>query len=271
MKKTLITAALAAITATAVSAEQRARFIAHRGESMTHPENTMAAFRAAIEGGADGLELDVYLTKDDGLILLHDKTTKRTTGVEIEPKDATVAELQALDAGSFKGAQFKGERMPTLAEALTLARDGFEIYVEIKDVPLPKLHLVAEAVKAEPKATPARVLFHCFDQHKVTELRKLLPEYRAYWLTDVRPEKDGKPAAPFDGRIKQAKSFNASGLNLNANGHITPEGVKAVKEAGLSMHAWTVNQTPYARELAGMGVESILSDRAVEMKKEMGN
>ena len=271
MKKTLMTAALlAAMTVTTVSAEQRMRLIAHRGESMAYPENTMTAFRAAVEGGADGLELDIYLTKDDGLICLHDDTTKRTTGVDIKPIDATAAELQTLDAGAFKGAQFKGERMPTLAEALTVAQDGFEIIVEIKGVPVDKLHLVVAVVKAEPKATPARVLFHCFNDKVVAELRKQLPDYRTYWLTGVNPPKDGKPGTPIEALIARAKDINASGLNLNAwTGVVTQDMVNAVKAAGLSCHVWTVNSVQRAYEMSALGVESMLSDCAVDIKKDL--
>ena len=108
------------------------RFISHRGESLDAPENTMAAYRSAIERGADGCECDIYLTKDNGIVCLHDGTAKRTAGKNVKPCDATLAELRALDAGAWKGPQFRGERLPTLAELSEMARhkagndDAFE-------------------------------------------------------------------------------------------------------------------------------------------------
>jgi len=264
--KRLVAVSMLFLSVSATAAE-RTRFVSHRGESMFYPENTMASFRAAVENGADGFELDTYLTKDDGLICLHDGTTKRTTGVELKPIDATIAELQALDAGSWKGEQFKGERLPTLAEALSLARDNFEIYVEIKAVPVAKLHKVAEAVKAEPKATPERVLFITFSAETVKEMRRLLPEYRAYWLTGSGPDKEGKPGPTAEEIIAKAKACNAPGVDVGDSVDITAEFVKAVKAAGLSMHVWTVNRAPRARELAAMGVETVTTDSGAMLKK----
>jgi glycerophosphoryl diester phosphodiesterase len=252
----------------AAAAAPRARFISHRGESMNAPENTLAAFRAAIERGADGFELDVYLTKDDGLICLHDGTAKRTTGLDVRPRDATLAELRALDAGVWKGPQFKGERLPTLAEALALAHDGFEIYVEIKcgrEI-MPRL---VEAMAAEPKATPERVVFICFDAQVIAALRRQFPAYRAYWLTTTGPKKDGTPGPTAEAVVAAAKACQASGVDAQNSVDITPAFVKAVKAAGLSLHIWTVNNASRARELAAMGVETVTSDCGAALKRAL--
>ena len=243
----------------------RARFISHRGESMRAPENTMAAFREAVESGADGFECDVYLTRDNQIVCLHDGTAKRTGGLDVKPSQATLAELQALDAGSWKGPQFKGERMPTLDEALALARDGFEIYVEIKcgTEILPRL---AEVIAAEPKATPERVLFICFNAEVIAAVRRQFPAYRAYWLTATGPRKDGKPGPTIEQIIAKAKACQASGVDMQDSVAITPDFIRTVKEAGFSAHIWTVNREPRSRALADMGVETITSDCGVALK-----
>ena len=243
----------------------RARFISHRGESMRAPENTMAAFREAVESGADGFECDVYLTRDNQIVCLHDGTAKRTGGLDVKPSQATLAELQALDAGSWKGPQFKGERMPTLDEALSLARDGFEIYVEIKcgTEILPRL---AEVIAAEPKATPERVLFICFNADVIAAVRRQFPAYRAYWLTGTGPRKDGKPGPTIEQILAKAKACQASGVDMQDSVAITPDFIRTVKEAGFSAHIWTVNREPRSRALADMGVETITSDCGVALK-----
>ncbi len=93
---------------------------AHRGASTTHPENTLAAFREAIRLGAHQIELDVYLTRDGSLVVIHDATVDRTTDGTGRVAAFTLAEIKKLDAGSWKGEQFAGERVPTLTEALEI-------------------------------------------------------------------------------------------------------------------------------------------------------
>ena len=106
----------------------------------------MAAFRLSQERGVFGFECDIYTTSDNEIICLHDVTLDRTTDGSGKPGDFTLAELRKLDAGLWKNEKFKGERIPTLAEALTLAREGSEIYIDIKRADIPRL---VEIVKAE--------------------------------------------------------------------------------------------------------------------------
>src|SRR5262245_53293376 len=115
---------------TAVS--RATEIIAHRGASADAPENTAAAFKLAVEGGADAFEGDYYLTKDGKIICIHDNNTKRTTGVDGKVPQMTLAELRKLDAGSWKGSKFGGEKLPTLSEALALVPAGKKTFVEIK-------------------------------------------------------------------------------------------------------------------------------------------
>src|SRR5262245_24153707 len=95
--------------------------IAHRGASHDAPENTVASFQEAWRQKADSAELDIQLTKDGRIVVLHDSTTKRTTGTDLKVSEQTLAELRKLDAGSWKGEKFKGEKLPTLAEMLATA------------------------------------------------------------------------------------------------------------------------------------------------------
>src|SRR5690606_38835440 len=96
------------------------------------PENTLAAFNLAWERGVPAIELDVHLSADDRLIVIHDATTKRTTGVDLAVKDSTLDQLRALDAGSWKGEQWAGEPMPTLEEALATIPEGARCLIEVK-------------------------------------------------------------------------------------------------------------------------------------------
>ena len=97
--------------------------MAHRGYSGKAPENTMAAFELALEVGSDGLELDVHLTKDGDVVVIHDGTLNRTTNGTGRVGDYTMAELKELDAGSWFSPEFKGARLPSLRQVLDLIKD----------------------------------------------------------------------------------------------------------------------------------------------------
>lgn len=105
---------------------------AHRGASDTHPENTLAAFREAVRLGAHMIEFDVALTEDGRLVLMHDSTLDRTTNGKGQVSEFTLAELKQLDAGSWKNSRFKGERIPTLDEALAIMPDNMWLNVHLK-------------------------------------------------------------------------------------------------------------------------------------------
>jgi glycerophosphoryl diester phosphodiesterase len=106
--------------------------IAHRGASGRCPENTMAAFRAAMKAGADAIELDLHQTRDGHLVVLHDFNLKRTTGDPRPVREVGLKEIRRLDAGSWRGPAFRGERIPTLEEVLDWARGRIDLYLELK-------------------------------------------------------------------------------------------------------------------------------------------
>ena len=110
---------------------------AHRGWSDKYPENTMEAFRAAVEAGVDQIETDVRVTKDGHLVLIHDSTVDRTTNCTGKVCDYTLAELQAMDAGSHLAPEFAGCRIPTLIEFMDYVSTipGMTIDLELKEYP----------------------------------------------------------------------------------------------------------------------------------------
>ncbi len=245
------------------------RFISHRGESLDAPENTMAAFRLAVARKTDGCECDVYLTVDNEIVCIHDSTTTRTTDQSLTVSTSTLAELRALDAGSWKGSQYAGEKIPTLSELLSLAHDGFEIFVEIKcgTEILPRL---IEVLAAEPKATPDRVLFICFNTSVIAALRQQLPEYRAYWLTSTRLNEDGSVTPTAASVISTAQACGASGVDAQSSLAVTASYVSEIKAAGLSFHVWTVNTSSYAANYSAMGVDTITTDCGRALADDLG-
>jgi len=108
--------------------------ISHRGEHLSHPENTLPAFQAAIDAGADYFELDVRTTSDGRLVLMHDGTVDRTTNGSGKVRELTFEQIRQLDAGAKFAAKFAGTKVPTFEEALSLAHGKIGVYVDCKDI-----------------------------------------------------------------------------------------------------------------------------------------
>ena len=122
------------ICMTAFAQQKRIVVIAHRGEHLHHPENTIAAFQGAVDAGADYFELDVRTTRDGKLVLMHDGTVNRMTNAKGAVADMTFDEIRALDVGLKLGPEWKGTRVPTFDEALAFARGKIGIYVDSKRI-----------------------------------------------------------------------------------------------------------------------------------------
>src|SRR5918911_3997990 len=123
--------------------------VGHRGAMGHCPENTPASFERGLELGADWIELDVHLSRDGALVVIHDETVDRTTNGHGAVRDHTLAELEALDAGSWFGADYAGQRIPTLDEVLTWARRRDTIVdIEIKNAPVYYPGIEAAVVEA---------------------------------------------------------------------------------------------------------------------------
>jgi len=126
--------ALLLVWCTTLTAADRIVVIAHRGEHRAHPENTLPAFQAAIDAGADYFELDVRTTADGRLVLMHDAKVDRTTNGSGAVREMTFDQIRALDAGAKFNPQFTGTRVPSFEEALALAHGKIGVYVDSKDI-----------------------------------------------------------------------------------------------------------------------------------------
>lgn len=243
--------------------------VAHRGASFDAPENTLSAFRLAWQQNADVIEGDFYLTKDRHIVCIHDKTTKRVAPKQtvLSVAESTLAELSALDVGSWKHPRFANERIPLLNEVLATIPKGKRIFVEIKCgpeiIPHLKTQLAASAV------SPEQIVIICFDRNVVTQARHEMPEYKANWLTSYRqaPDKGGwKPT--LDGVLHALKTTAATGLGTKGNLKVIDRRfVDAVRAVGCEFHVWTVNDADTAKTLQTLRVDSITTDRPGYLRK----
>jgi glycerophosphoryl diester phosphodiesterase len=132
--------------------------ISHRGEHLAHPENTLPAFQAAIDAGADFFELDVRTTSDGRLVLMHDGKLDRTTNGTGQVRAMTFDQIRSLDAGRKFGPQFAGTKVPSFDEALQLARGRIGVYVDCKDIAA--ADLVAALSKTDMLNHPEQVVIY---------------------------------------------------------------------------------------------------------------
>lgn len=246
--------------------------ISHRGESYDAPENTMSAFRMAVERGF-GFECDIYLSKDGKLFTFHDGTLARTTNGKSKKRcvETDWDELSKLNVGGWgkwKGSKFDPERPALLEEVLELVRPGRKIYVEVKGRNPEWVKYIKEVV-AKSKATPETMLFISFSAEVCRELKRMMPEYKAYWLTSAKVH----PTA--DSVIKVLKDIGADGVDISFNKKIiTKEYVDKVLAAGYELHVWTLDDLELVLMAFERGAMTVTTNRAKflrdEYKKSVG-
>ena len=233
--------------------------IAHRGASGEAPENTLAAFSLAMEQGAQVIELDVHMTKDGYPVVIHDATLDRTTSGAGLVREKSLAELQILDAGSWFGVQFSGERISTLEEVVTWARGRVGLAIEIKNAPVRYRSIEASitGVLERHNALQDHEVFS-FDHLCVRRIKAMEPSL----LTGVC-----YVAEPVD---HNALALAASATVLHPMFHyICSDTVRDAHIAGLLVFPWTVNTHQDIQEMAALGVDDIVTDfpervRAIE-------
>lgn len=251
-----------AVLAMSLSA-QAVEIVAHRGFSSRAPENTVASFNLAWEQGADACELDLYLTADGEIAVLHDADTKRTTKVSKIVKDSTMADLQTLDAGSFKSKAYAGEKIPTLKEALATMPIGKKRFLlEVKCGP--EVVPVLAKQLALWKLRAPQLCIIAFDRQVAQECKKAMPWIKVYRLSS---EKENKQPVDLTQLIADTKADGLDGLDLGLKWKWSEAMVKEIKDAGLELHVWTVNRAGDARRLAELGVDGITTDDPVMVRE----
>lgn len=239
--------------------------IAHRGASHDAPENTLAAARLGWEQGADALECDVHLARDGKLMAIHDADTRRTTGHRHIISDTTSAVLQALDAGAWKAPAFAGEGIPTLDRLLAAVPAGRRIFIEVKSGPA----AVPELVRCLARSTlqPAQVAAISFDPEVARAAKKSLARCEVCLVAE-RGKADPLPA--LDAAIATCCEAELDGLDLDARWPVDETVARRVRDAGLKLYVWTVDDPATARRLIAAGVDGITTNRPGWLRAQLG-
>ncbi|HYL86187.1 MAG TPA: glycerophosphodiester phosphodiesterase family protein [Candidatus Angelobacter sp.] len=223
--------------------------IGHRGASGHAPENTLAAFRKAVALGATFIETDLQLSRDAHFVAIHDSSVNRTTNGTGEVHDLTLAQLRNLDAGSWFGSEFSGERIPTLEEILQFSKKNDVVfYLEMKPAgSWGGEHALIGALRESGEI--ARAVVISFDAAMVLNLRRIEPTLMTGLLYDGQFEK------PLE------KAVEVGARQLVARGDlVTPALLEQARKKDLQVVCWTVNHPAHMRMLMEAGVAGIMSD-----------
>jgi len=237
--------------------------VAHRGASRDAPENTLAAFQLAWEQGADAIEGDFLLTKDNKIVCIHDKSTERLASRKLIVKGSTLAQLRELDVGLGKGKKFKDTKIPTIDEVFATIPAGKKIFIEIKCGKEIIPPLLEEIKKSE--LMDEQVAIICFNAEVIRLLKIKAPQHKAYWLSNFKRDKEGHWVPSLETVLKTLSSTKADGLDSHHG--IPNDTIKRIKKDGYEWHVWTVNDLNIAKRLKALGVESVTTDIPGYMKK----
>ncbi len=245
--------------------------IGHRGAAARAPENTLASFARAYQDGADGLEFDVRLTRDQQPVVIHDATLRRTARRTGFVAAFTAAELGEVDAGSWFNrrcpaqarAEYALERIPTLAQVFALAKPrGPLLYVELK-CERSDVHALAARVVATIQAhgMDELVVVESFAHAAVAEVRRLAPHLRTAALFEPRL---ARPLPSARSLLARARACGAHELALHHT-LATQRNVAAAHAAGFSVVVWTVDKPARLRRLIEMGVRAVITNDPARM------
>lgn len=254
--------------------------IAHRGESEDAPENTMPAYRMAVERGF-GFECDCYLSADKRVFMFHDRNLSRTTGGASNKTcwEATWDEVKDLDVGGWgkwAGSKYSGTRPALLQDVLPLARDGRRIYLEVKNPSEEIVPHIREIFARQNVATPDNLLFISFRENICKALKEQMPEYKVYWLMAHRHGWGTgawgdmtKPLITIDEILATLRETGADGVDCQyIPDYTTEDKIAAVHAAGKTFHAWTIDNLPDALEAFRRGADTVTTNCAQRLLDE---
>ncbi len=236
--------------------------VAHRGSSAIAPENTLASFRQAIADGADAIELDVHLTKDGEVVVIHDSTLNRTTNGRGRVRDYTLVELKRLDAGSWFHKRFSSEKIPALAEVFEEIGDRVEINIEIKtdDYNERSVGMLEKCIELINKYQAANfVLISSFNYMILQHVKKLQPEIATGILFN--------PLRNLRLSIHHLMEKTNAKLFICAKSYLKRSIVSNLHEKKIKVGTYTINDKAALIRVLKKSVDFIYSDNPVKISE----
>lgn len=253
--------------------------IAHRGASHDAPENTLASVQLGWERNADAVEVDVYLSKDGKIVVIHDENTKRTTGHDGLVHKMTWAQLRQLDAGNWKNKKFKGEPIPLLSQLLETIPNGKYLVIEIKCGP--EIIQPLAALLKKTKTPPSKTAIISFSFEVVAAAKKQFPKRAVYYLASIKQNTtNGHWEPSVKSLVMKAREAGLNGLSLGNMGSQGAAGNSALADylrrmrkettaRDLGFYVWTVDSPRMGKALSGLGLDGITTNRPAFLRSQM--
>lgn len=242
---------------------RKTKIWAHRGASGYAPENTMEAFRLAAQMGADGVELDVQLTKDGQIVVIHDERIDRVSDGSGRVADYTLEELSGFNFNKTHPEYAAFCRIPTLREVLEELKDtGLTVNIELKTGTVFYEGIERKTVElVKELGYERRVLYSSFNHHSVLRVREYQPDARLAFLYSHE----------LAGVANYARANGVHGVNPSVTGTLFEEEMQECKRKNIEINVWTVNDREDMKRLMELGVNAVITnypDMACEVRKE---
>jgi len=238
--------------------------IAHRGESYDAPENTLASINLAWKRDADGVEIDVQLTKDKKIVLIHDKTTLRTGGKYKRIASNNYDEILKIDVGKFKANKWENERIPLLDVVIDTIPRNKILFVEIKSDE--KIIKPLKNLIEQKNINPDQIKFIGFNIYMMELIKKSCPEFESYWIIGGKFYKN---KSNLKETITKCKSAELDGLDAQARKYLNKDVIHSVKNSSLKIYTWTVDDPERAKQLYLAGINGITTNKAAWLKNKL--
>lgn len=241
--------------------------VAHRGASKDAPENTIPAFKLAWDQGADAVEGDFLLTADGEIVCIHDKDTKRVAERNLMIKSALLKELLSLDVGLWRGERWTGTKIPMLSEVLGTIPNNKQIYIEIKcgSEIIPNL---LEVLKKSGLCNEQIVVIS-FNTKVIYDIKTLAPNMKAVWLSRLKISKSGDLEPSIEEALTTLERIGADGISCSGHERLDEKYISRIQKEGYEFHVWTIDNSNDAIRFAGIGVQSITTNKPLEIREAL--
>lgn len=234
--------------------------IAHRGASCDAPENTISAIKLALKQEADAIEVDIHLTKDKKIVVIHDPSTLRTSGVTRIIADSNFNELKKLDFGLWKGEKWRNEKLPLLEDVLNIIPADYYLFIEIKSSAEILVHL--KKIFYSNNINKSKLFLMSFDLEVMQDAKSLFKDIKTLLLLEF-------PVTTSPNQRKQilqqviltARKNNFDGVDIENIPELDKEFISECKKNGLKCFCWTVNDPTRAEYLLKNGIDGITTDK----------
>ena len=220
----------------------------HRGSSGIAPENTISAIKQAISDGADFIEIDIHLTKDNQLILMHDGWVDRTTNGKGLVCDLTYEEIHQLDAGSWFDPKFTGEHVPSLKEVIELVKGYMQVNIEIKPNAFIPIHIEKLIQLVQDSDFTTQCILTSFQRSYIEMIHHISPQLRTGLIMNYMPHSR---------KMLFEDSFDVLSCNYRL---VNKDMVDALHSSEKEIHVWTVNEEDDFYQMKEYGVDNVITN-----------